>query len=308
MLNPYPYTLQNDISHTDKSLTNTTSFLSSIQQKKPKLEQEIFLTFEDVQKNNIKSHKKFTSLFIFGTLLSNLILIIASFYNDKKFFTEKISCRLFFFSNFYINLLINIFLIVFQILSLQFFLTNKNNPNFEMFTDKTFAVTIFTTQLFFSVFFLTGEKKTCGKKMFFKIKILLILEITQYISQLFFSLYFLNKIKKEYEMSIALDEESIKKSKNLKNKEKFNGSFLLNLSLTAPSAKEEMRYKRKKKYTPRKKSNKFNIYDLDHLEIVKKSKEKKFRKMNKKLIKFNTPTKDLTNRFKNIDVDNNEKI
>lgn len=98
-------------------------------------------------------------------------------------------------------------------------------------------------------------------------------------------------------MSIALDEDSIKKSG--KREEKFNGSFALNLSLTAPSAKEELRYKRRKKFTPRKKD--LGVFELDCLEVVEEGEE--IRKMNKKLIRFNTPTKDLTNRFKNIDVD-----
>jgi hypothetical protein len=295
MLNTY--TVQNQTIGIDQSsITNTSTFLSAIQENKPK--QEIYVTFEDLQKNNVNSYKRFTTYFLVVTLVSNLILMVGTFSAGEKFVSQQTSCKLFFFSNFYINLLINIFLVFFQFLALQYFLENKNNPNFEMMMNRKIIFSIFITQLFFACVFFVGEKNCCSSNLESNMYYLLIVESFQFILQFMISFYFLARIRKDYELTIALDEESVKNKE--KNEDKFNGSFALNLSLTAPSAKENFSYKRKKKMTPNKE---INIQELDNLEIVKETCSK-INRLNKKLIKFSTPTKDLTNKFKNIDVEN----
>ena len=84
-------------------------------------------------------------------------------------------------------------------------------------------------------------------------------EIMQFTVTALFNFYYHYRVFKDVEMSVALEDESVDAKKP---QERFNGSFALNLSGSAPGMKDKFRYKRNlRQKTSAHKNKRRNIND-----------------------------------------------
>lgn len=284
-------------SKTEQS-TNMASFMSQL--NIPSKKEDIYLTYDDLQQNNRKRHRRFTILFVMYSFISNLAFLGLVYMVKMSYIGQLPKCKCAFFAKTVILIFMNVFFIVFYILSLMSLLKNNLISSFYSFSSVGGIFTILTVQIALASMDYYIETTSCSNSIKNFINIFLLIEMFQFVGTLAFNTFYHYRVYQEIEMSVAFEEES---EDGDAKEGRFNGSFALNLSRSEPSSKEKFRYKRKIRYRSGKKKKTeieepiMNV-DLDKIAIVMDQEESKgdgFKAQNERVYK--TPTKNLTYAF-----------
>lgn len=279
---------------------NTASFIANIHPSNSK--QMVYLTHDDLQKRTASLYALFIYCYIsFLFIFSGAYLLIAAI-NREEYANESTMCKMSFFFDFYTTILTNLAVIIFLFKKYSMFQSEKLTDNLTILKDPKNIIS--STGFLLFLFLILGNlsKNTCSTNMFLRVATIFGIQFIQITGMCTANLIYHFKICREFEISIALDEESCEKSK--RKEEQFNGSFALNLSKISKSNKDKLKYRRRtrtKHVEIAKLEMETTVKDLDNLDIVRKSPEQV---QKTKQTKSASPSKRLSAQFKTIDVDN----
>ena len=279
-----------------KNTTITTaSFVSHLNPVNSR--QVVYLTHDDLQKRTASLY----SLFIFCYLAFlgsfSLIYAIIAASAPAGYSAESTMCKACFFFDLSIVLFLNLAVTVFLCVKYAMFQKAKQTDNMTMLKDPRTIIT--QASFMFFVFLSLGHasRSSCQPDMFWRVSTLFFAQLLQTCGMCIANFLYHYKICVEFEMSVALDEES--QDKETKKEAQFNGSFALNLSRMSKSNRDKLKHRRRRPV----KQPDFgkieldgNIKDLDSLRAVKKSPNKALGGLTE------TPTKRLDSEFMGVDV------
>lgn len=282
---------------------NTTSFLSQIQpiNKKP----EVYLTYEDIQRRNHLRFKRFTYAFISCLVFFSMLYSLVVMKGHRLYFLQTAGCKITYFVNFYVTVFSNLVMLFLFYRKYTVYLKDKTNtPALHLKNPRVIMSTLgIMVAIAFAFYNLT--RCSCNANMHLQAGLTFLLQLVQIAVMGVFNFIYYYRIFKEIEISIALDDESVDKNKTCEKKEEqFNGSFALNLSNIGKN-REALKYKRRcrNRGSAKKESTiDISIKDLDDLEVVKKPDEEIKSQVLAKKPGYSTPTKKLSNQFKQISV------
>lgn len=282
---------------------NTASFVSNIHPANTK--QMVYLTHDDLQKRTASLYTLFVYCYIISLSLFTLIYVIIVLLDRHEYNTQSTTCKIMFFFDFYSVILMNVGGSIFLFKKYLMFQREKLTDNLTVLKDPRQIVT--SSSAVFFLFLVLGHmcKGSCSQEMFWRVACLFGTELVQMFGMCLANLMYHFKICREFEMSVALDEES--GDKGNKKEEQFNGSFALNLSKMSKSNKDKLKYRRRtraKQIDTSKLEFEATIKDLDSLDIIRKSPE--LSRINKSGLSV-SPTKRLSTQFKAISVDKSKE-
>ena len=295
--------LTNYSSKNSNADANTASFVSNIHPANTK--QMVYLTHDDLQKRTASLYTLFVSCYIMSLSLFTLIYLIIVMLDRQEYGSQSTACKITFFFDFYCVILMNVGGSIFLFKKYLMFQREKLTDNLTILKDPRQIVT--SSSAVFFLFLLLGNicKGSCSQEMFWRVVALFGTELVQMFGMCLANLMYHFKICREFEMSVALDEESGEKGN--KKEEQFNGSFALNLSKMSKSNKDKLKYRRRTRTRPTDVSKlefEATVKDLDSLDIVRKSPE--LSRMNKSG-SSGSPTKRLSAQFRAISVDKSKE-
>lgn len=265
--------------------------------------EDVYLTYDQLQKRNQTMHKRFTTFFTVYSLLSNIFYLWLVFLGKIDYLSQAGTCKLVFFSKFYILLVMNLMFIVVHFVGLLSFLKDKFISRTMYLNSPRCITSLFIAQLTLGSLDYMFESDACTPNMQPLINKFFAFEIIQFMITALFNFFYHYRVFKDVEMSIALEDESVDAKKT---QEKFNGSFALNLSNLGPSMKDKFRYKRtlRQKGSATKNKDDITVNDLDNLRIVKKeNREGIIERLTRNLEAHHTPTKNLSKEFEKADIE-----
>ena len=289
------------LSHKQEPKTCGTSLVSQLNITSKA--EDVYLTFDQLKKRNQALHKRFTTLFTVYSLLSNVIYLWLVFLGKTDYLAQSGSCKLVFFSKFYVLLIMNLVLIVIHFVGLLSFLKDRVITQSMYINSPRYITALFVIQLALGLSDYKFECDNCSTAMQPLINKFFAFEMIQFTITALFNFFYHYRVFKDVEMSVALEDESVDAKKP---QEKFNGSFALNLSGSGPSMKDKFRYKRnlRQRSSAVKNKDDITVGDLDNLRIVKKeNKEGIIERLTRKLEAHHTPTKNLSNEFDKADIE-----
>ena len=291
-----------NLSISKPSLSNATtaSFISQIHPGKAK--PMVYLTHDDLQKRTASLYNRFIHCYGFSLILFTFLHLAVVVIDTSVYSNQSTCCKIIFFADFYTVIFVNCALTIFLYVKFSMFQKEKRTDNMTILKDLKNIVSLTTLQFFFFLFMTHLSKSSCNNQMFSKIMLLFTLQFLQTFAMCLANLLYHFKICREFEMSIALDEESVDRNKKEEN---FNGSFGLNLSKMSKSNRDKLKYKKRRPVKPVDLNTmelEINVKDLDNLDVIKKSPENRKHNLSTGSV---SPTKRLSSIFKKINVDEN---
>lgn len=288
------------LSHKPEQKTCATSLVSQLNITKA---EDVYLTYDQLQQRNQALHKRFTTLFTVYSLLSIVLYLWLMFQGKIECLVQSGSCKLAFFTKFYVLLFMSLVLIVIHFMGLLSFLKDKHVSKSTYLNSPKCITAFYVVQLGLGAADYVFESTTCTQILHPLINRFFALEVIQFTVTAIFNFYYHYRVFKDVEMSVALEDES---EDAKKPRDKFNGSFALNLSGSGPCMKDKFRYKRtlRQRGSATKKKDEITVNDLDNLRISKKeAKAGIIARLTKNLEAHHTPTKNLSDEFNKADIE-----
>jgi len=279
------------------SISTTASFVSTIQPASTK--PVVYLTHDDLQKRTASLYTWFVSGYIgfLGTLAFVYAFLAVS--SRTVLIGESGGCQTMFLGDVGSGLLLNVAGCIFLVQRFLMFQKEKLTDNLTVLKSPR-QVASWLAGLFFVFLCLAHfSKSSCGAPLFWRISLLFVLQLAQVFGMSLANFLYLFKICREFEISVALDEEG---QTSKKREDQFNGSFALNLSKFSKSNKDRLKYRRRARARPAEPCQielETSIKDLDNLEVIKQSPEQL--KGSRSAMGCD-PTKRLSAQFRTIDV------
>lgn len=254
---------------TAPTMANSTALISQINLKALKAGE--FLSQEEFSKKNRSNHRRFTTMAITLLVLFNMLSLWLLLGGKSLFAGQNGSCKIAFFSNFYVLFLFNFALVGVLIKNLQSLLKDSQKLALSSLSKLRNLLIFIGCQIAFAGMMFFLECSYCSQDMMYLCKIFAAYQIIQFSACVGMSLYYHHRVHSDFDFSAALDEEA---SAKVPKEEKFNGSFALNLSKNGKSSRELFRYKKKivKRTAEKRETIEFQM-SLQHQEFPETVKE-----------------------------------
>lgn len=279
------------------SISTTASFVSAIQPASTK--PVVYLTHDDLQKRTASLYTWFVSCYIAFLGVLALAYAFLGVSSRSILAAESRGCRTVFLGDLGSGILLNVAGCMFLVQRFLMFQKEKLTDNLTVLKSPR-QVASWLAGLFFAFLcFAHFAKSSCGSPLFWRVSFLFGLQLLQVFGMSVANFLYLFKICREFEISVALDEEG---QTSKKREDQFNGSFALNLSKFSKSNKDRLKYRRRARARPAEPCQielETSIKDLDNLEVVKQSPEQL--KTSRSTL-GGDPTKRLSAQFRTIDV------